>query len=59
MRSADYLVLATVSFIVLLEATATETFAPAWLNVVVSAVACVVAWLLWRDALEVNPGKGK
>jgi len=35
---------------VMLELTATESFAPAWMNLAVSAVACVVAWLLWRDA---------
>ncbi len=54
MRSADYLVAATVSFIVLLEATTTEAFVPTWMNVAVSAAACVVAWLLWRDARGVD-----
>lgn len=59
MKPADYLVVASVSFIVLLEATATETFVPAWMNLIVSAVACAVAWLLALDGREQNPGKEK
>jgi hypothetical protein len=50
MRPSDYLILGSLSLIVMLELTATESFAPAWMNLAVSAVACVVAWLLWRDA---------
>jgi hypothetical protein len=59
MKPADYLVVASVSFIVLLEATATEAFVPAWMNLIVSAVACVVAWLLALDGREQNMGKEK
>lgn len=49
MRPSDYLVVASLSLIVLMELTATETVLPAWINAVVSMAAAVVAMLLWRD----------
>jgi len=49
MRPSDYLVVASLSLIVLMELTATETVLPAWINAVVSMTAVVVALLLWRD----------
>ncbi len=49
MRPSDYLVVASLSLIVLMELTAAETVLPAWINAVVSMAAAVVALLLWRD----------
>ena len=59
MKPTDLLVVASVSFIVLLEATATEAFVPAWMNLIVSAVACLVAWLLALDGRGRKLGKEK
>ena len=59
MRPADYLVFSSLSFIVLLEATVADTFAPAWLNVVVTAAACVVALLLALDSRDKTLRKEK
>lgn len=59
MRPADYLVVVSLSFIVVLEMTTTETVLPAWINVVVSTAAAGVALLLWRDTGENKMGKEK
>lgn len=49
MRPSDYVIVASLSLIVLMELTATETVLPAWVNAVVSMAAAAVALLLWRD----------
>lgn len=49
MRPSDYVIVASLSLIVLLELTATETVLPAWINAVVSLAAAVTALLLWQD----------
>ncbi len=54
MRTLDYLIVISLSLIVMLELTATETILPAWINGVVSVAAVGVALLLWRDTRE-NP----
>ncbi len=57
MKAADYLIVASLMLIVLLEATAAETVLPAWINGVVSAAAVGVALLLWRDTRDNPMGK--
>lgn len=59
MKAADYLIVAALMLIVMLEATAAETVLPAWINGVVSAAAVGVALLLWRDTCDNSMGKEK
>jgi hypothetical protein len=59
MRPSDYLIVGSLSLIVMLELTATETILPAWINGVVSAAAVGVALMLWRDTRENPMGKEK
>lgn len=49
MRPSDYVIVASLSLIVLMELTATETVLPAWVNAVVPMAAAAVALRLWRD----------
>ena len=59
MRPSDYLIVGSLSLIVMLELTATGTVLPAWINGVVSVAAIGVALLLWRDARDNPMGKEK
>lgn len=59
MRPSDYVIVASLSLIVLMELTATDAVLPAWINAVVSMAAVGVALLLWRDTREENLRKEK